>query len=297
MSGKTETTDNSTSAIMFTLILYIMYFLYLKPVVNVDTLEDVTKYGEVIKSTYSTTAILFVLVVIIQIGFNAVGYQSKCDGGFMTNFGKVFGATFLPWFIIMGSVMISLLVFPGFKGAFSNVLGYYAVANSSNDILVSLLGSSDMNSQIDAIPDDGSSDKDKLPGDTSAKEQMAAAAGAIVKIVGNTSLLVNQITPSNFTEFWKTITPLIKPELQAPGHHRDLKEKLLENVVLKDNIGEACWYVYTTILLVTVVKSNIAELPCGTSVAAIHERMDEYTKKQEAIDATNKKRESVTYNS
>ena len=68
-------------------------------------------------------------------------------------------------------------------------------------------------------------------------------------------------------------------------------------MVLKDNIGEACWYVYTTILLVTVVKSNIAELPCGTSVAAIHERMDEYTKKQDAIDATNKKRESVTYNS
>ncbi len=187
----------------------------------------------------------------------------------------------------MGSVMVSLLVFPGFKGAFSNVLGYYAVASSANEILVSLLGSSDTDSQIDDIPDNGS--------DT--KEQLAAAAGAIVKIVGNTSLLINQITPSNFVEFWKTITPLIKPELQDPSQHRDLKGKLLENVVLKDNIGEACWYVYTMILLVTVVKSNIAELPCGTSVAAIHKRMDEYTKKQDAIDAQNKRKESVTYKS
>jgi len=289
MSGKTESTDNSTPAISFTLILYILYFMYLKPVIDLATIEDTDKYKNAIKSTYATTAILFACIIVIQVGFNSMGYQSKCDGGFVANFGKVFGATFIPWFAIMGSVMISLLVFPGFKGAFSNVLGYYAVANSANEILVSLLGSSDTNSQIDDIPDNGS--------DTKTKEQLAAAAGAIVKIVGNTSLLVNQITPSNFVEFWKTITPLIKPELQDPGKHRELKGKLLENVVLKDNIGEACWYVYTMILLVTVVKSNIADLPCGTSVAAIHKRMDEYTKKQDAIDAQNKKKESVTYTS
>jgi hypothetical protein len=261
--------------------------MYLKPVIDLATIENTEKYENAIKSTYTTTAILFACVIILQIGFNAMGYQSKCDGNFVQNFGKVFGATFIPWFVIMGSVMVSLLVFPGFKGAFSNVLGYYAVSNSANDILVSLLGSSDTNAQVDDIPDDGSS----------AKDQMAKAAGAIVKIVGNTSLLINQITPSNFTEFWKTITPLIKPELQDPGQHRDLKEKLLENVVLKDNIGEACWYVYTMILLVTVVKSNIADLPCGTSVAAIHSRMDNYTKKQDAVEAENKKKESVTYKS
>jgi hypothetical protein len=287
MSGKTESTDNSTSAITFTLIMYILYFMYLKPVVDLATIEVPEKYEAAIKSTYTTTAILFACVLTIQLGFNSMGYQSKCDGNFIANFGKVFGATFFPWFIIMGSVMVSLLVFPGFKGAFSNVLGYYAVSSSANDILVSLLGSSDMNAQIDDIPDDGSS----------AKDQMAKAAGAIVKIVGNTSLLINQITPSNFVEFWNTITPLIKPELQDPGQHRELKEKLLENVVLKDNIGEACWYVYTMILLVSVVKSNIAELPCGTSVAAIHNRMDTYDKKQSAIDAKNKKAESVTYKS
>ena len=287
MSEKTESTDNSTPAISFTLILYILYFMYIKPVIDLDTLENPEKYAAVIKNTYGSTAILFVCVIILQIGFNSMGYQAKCEGNFIGNFGKVFGATFIPWFIIMGSVMISLLTFPGFKGAFSNVLGYYAVSNSANDILVSLLGSSDMNSQIDEIPEDGSSAKDK----------MAAAAGAIVKIVGNTSLLINQITPTNFTEFWKTITPLIKPELQDPGAHRELKEKLLENVVLKDNIGEACWYVYTMILLVTVVKSNIADLPCGTSVAAIHSRMDKYNKKQTAVDAENKKKESVTYKS
>ena len=287
MSEKTETTDNSNFAITFTLIFYILYFMYIKPVVTLDILKTPEKYEESIKKTYFSTGILFACVLMIQLLSNTIGFQSKCQGNFISNFGKVFGATFLPWFAIMGSVMISLLVFPGFKGAFSNVLGYYAVANSSNDILVSLLGSSGTNTTVDSIPEDKGVEK----------TQLADAAAAIVKIVGNTSLLVNQITPSNFVEFWTNITPLIKPELKDPSAHEDLKKKLLENVVLKDNIGEACWYVYTMILLITVVKSNIAEIPCGTSVAAIRTRMDNFNKKQDAIDAKNKKKESVTYKS
>ena len=54
-------------------------------------------------------------------------------------------------------------------------------------------------------------------------------------------------------------------------------------------------YIYTTILLVSVVKSNIADIPCQTSVAAIHAKMDNVNKKQKDIDAKNKKKEAVTY--
>jgi len=289
-AGKAESTDNSTQAITFSIILYILYFMYLKPVMTLDILDDPQKMSSIINNTYSSVGILFICVLTIQILFNALGYQSKCHGNLMSNFGKVFSATFFPWAFIMGSVMVALLVFPGFKGAFSNVLGYYAVASSSNDILVKLLGSSETNSQINDIPD-------KDPKDSSAKEELTKAAGAVVKIIGNTSLLVNQITPTNFSEFWETITPLIRPELQEKSSHQELKEKLLENVVLKDNIGEACWYLYTTILLVTVVKSNIAELPCATSVAEITKRMDTHNKTQDAKNAKIKKKESVTYTS
>ena len=51
------------------------------------------------------------------------------------------------------------------------------------------------------------------------------------------------------------------------------------------------------ILLVSVVKSNIAEIPCATSVAAVTERMNKLNKKQDAVDVANKKKESVTYKS
>lgn len=287
MSEKTETTDNSTSAISFTLVMYVLYFMWIKPVFKLETIESSEKYDAAIKMTYASTAILFVCVIAIQLISNAIGFQTKCHGNFMTNFGKVFGATFFPWFIIMGSVMVSLLVFPGFKGAFSNVLGYYAVANSSNDILVKLL-----------VPGSEGKGNDDKP-DESTNTQLAGAADSIRKIAGNTSLLVNQITPSNFVEFWNgVIIPLIKPEYKNDtSAANDLKEKLLENVVLKDNIGEACWYIYTMILLVSVVKSNIAEIPCATSVAAVTERMNKLNKKQDAVDVANKKKESVTYKS
>ena len=232
-------TDNSTSAITFTLILYILYFLYLKPVINLETISDTKKYDQAIKGIYASTGILFVCVITLQIIFNAIGFQSKCQGDFMKNFGKVFGSTFFPWFIIMGSVMTALLVAPGFKGAFSNVLGYYAVANSANEILVSLLvPSPESNSDSD--------NKDVYSDDS----QMNKTADAIMKIAGNTSLLINQITPSNFVEFWDgIIVPLMKPAYKEDlSQANELKEKLLENVILRDNIGEACWYIYTTIL-------------------------------------------------
>ena len=288
MSDKTSSssTDNSTSAITFTLILYILYFMYLKPVINLETVNDSKKYDQAIKGIYASTGILFVCVIALQVIFNTIGFQSKCQGDFMKNFGKVFGPTFFPWFIIMGCVMTALLVAPGFKGAFSNVLGYYAVANTANDILVSLLVPS---------PTDDSDNKDVSSDDG----QMNKTADAIMKIAGNTSLLINQITPSNFVEFWNgIIVPLMKPEYkQDLSQANELKEKLLESVVLRDNIGEACWYIYTTILLVTVVKSNIAEIPCQTSVAEIRESVDKVTKKQDAVDAANKKKEAVTYKS
>ena len=279
-----SSTDNSTSAITFTLILYILYFMYLKPVLTLEIINDRQKYDQAIKGIYASTGILFVCVISLQLIFNAIGFQSKCQGDFIKNFGKVFSSTFFPWFIIMGSVMTALLVAPGFKGAFSNVLGYYAVANSANDILVSLL-----------VP---SSNDDSDNKEISSKDgEMSKTAEAIMKIAGNTSLLINQITPSNFVEFWDgIIVPLMKPEYKEDSSQaNELKEKLLENVILRDNIGEACWYIYTTILLVTVVKSNIAEIPCQTSVAAIHERVNKVNKKQDKIDLENKKKESVTY--
>ena len=281
-----KNTDNSTPAVMFTIVLYILYFMFIKPVLTISDLDNPEKYSQVVKNTYSSTGILLVLVIMLQLGFNTSGYQAKCPGTFSQNFGKVFAATFIPWVIIMGSVMIALIAFPGFKGAFSNVFGYYAVANSSNDILVELLGNSDTDAKIAQIGDDASEE---------AKTKLASASDAVLKIVGNTSLMVNQITPTGFIDFWNMLMPIMKEEYRSPAAHQDLKEKLLGNVILKDNIGEVCWYIYTTILLITVVKTNLADLPCSTSVAAIRERTAAYDKKQTVIDAAKKKQESVTY--
>jgi len=56
-----------------------------------------------------------------------------------------------------------------------------------------------------------------LKGGSISKEQVEEAADTIVKICGNTSVLINQIVPSNFNEYWRILTPLMKEKYQNDG--------------------------------------------------------------------------------
>jgi hypothetical protein len=53
------------------------------------------------------------------------------------------------------------------------------------------------------------------------------------------------MNPNNFLEIWETLKPLM---ITGSYDNLEIKQKLLDLVVLKDNIGEAFWYLYTSIL-------------------------------------------------
>jgi hypothetical protein len=117
------------------------------------------------------------------------------------------------------------------------------------------------------------------------KNSLMAAAEAITKMLGNKSILINQITPDNFLDFWQLLTPLMKPEvLQDPALLSAKQSELLDMVVLKDNIGEAFWYVYTAILISSIVYYTLANRGCVKSVAQIKAGYDQYMKDQEAAE-------------
>jgi len=59
------------------------------------------------------------------------------------------------------------------------------------------------------------------------------------------------------------------------------QEELLHLVTLKDNIGEACWYVYAGILVSSIVAYNLATRGCVKSVEQIKKEHDEYIESQE----------------
>ena len=54
------------------------------------------------------------------------------------------------------------------------------------------------------------------------------------------------------------------------------KSKLLEMVVTRDNVGEAMWYVYTAILVSSIVYYNLATKGCVKDVSTIKANYNQY---------------------
>lgn len=270
--------DNSGMALIMTLLILIVYYTSLKPVLTLDILGDYEAY---IKHT--TTGMIMITVLLFSLTtvntmINLYGFQSKCGGALGDNLYTVFMSSFLPWFFIFGAVCMVLIVFPGFKSAFSNVFGYYAVSKTSDDILNTLLGNPNTDDAIND-PEISAEDKDKLRG----------AADAILKITGNTSILINQITPNNFNNMWNLLLPLMKPQYQAFEAHVGMKERLLEMAILRDNIGEFFWFFYTSILLIIMVKAQLVSAECKMSLEELRAKQGAYANRQDRLNAVSNK--------
>jgi hypothetical protein len=54
----------------------------------------------------------------------------------------------------------------------------------------------------------------------------------------------------------------------------DLKQQFLDLVIYRDNIGEGMWYIYTGLLLSTILKYNINNRGCTKSVAQIQSNLN-----------------------
>ena len=176
-------------------------------------------------------------------------------------------------------------MFPGFKSAFSNVIGYFAVAQSANNIFAELLENTDLQEQLDQAPNV----------DPKKKTEMEKAAETIIKICGDSSIIINQMVPENFEEFWSLLTPLMKPENKMETSKHELKEQLLNLVVTKDDIGEAMWFVYTALLLITVINYNITARGCKLTPEMQKKKHDEFLKEEEEREKENQIRNSTVY--
>ena len=133
---------------------------------------------------------------------------------------------------------------------------------------------------------------------SSDKSNIRKASDAVLKMVGNTSILINQITPENFMEMWSMLVPVMKTENQDSAVNAPFKKQLLEDVVLRDNIGEFCWYLYTTLLLMIMTKTMMLQQECVTTVAHVKENTDKYNSKEEEKKKRGRRKENdkVVYN-
>jgi hypothetical protein len=277
--------DSSFISLFIFIIITILYYYFLKPKMNITIFDDTTgkEYSTYSSKTYISLLVYFLIILLSQIGINTSIIINKCGGSITENFGAAFLMTLIPWVFIFGGIIAILIMFPGFKSAFSNVVGYYVVAGSANNILSELLNNNEINKTID----------ENIAGELNQNQNLKAAADAIIKMIGNMSILINQIVPGNFSEYWSMLTPLMKPQYQVnPGQ---IKQDLLNVVVLRDNIGEALWYTYTAILLISITQYNIATRGCSKNIATMQEMKNQYLDAQTQVKEQNDKAKSVTY--
>ena len=257
--------------IVITVIYYMFPFVGKIPI----TLEILKNNGleEYYKKNMSRLGLYFLIVVVSQFGFNSLYLINKCGGSAKTNVGVAALMTFIPWTLMFGIMMATLLIYPGLKTAFSDVVGYFVVAGKANEILSNILVDTKVDEAIETAQDM----------DHEQKGTMKKSAEAILKLCGNKSILINQMSPENFLSIWDIIKPLMKNKSEIPDLDKQ-QEELLSLVVLKDNIGEGMWYFYTAVLLISIVSFNLASRGCKKTVADLKASHDEYLKEEEKAE-------------
>jgi len=276
---------NSYINLITFVIITLLYFFKLKPTLTYDILNDQTKLLNYTKSNYIYLGVYYLCVLLSQIVLNSAVIINLCGGSISKNIGAASLITIFPWTLIFGVVIIVLIVFPGFKSAFSDVVGYFYVSNSAHTLLSNLL----------LIDESISSEINKATvNDETTQKAMKHAANVIIKLFGNLGILINQIVPSNFIDYWKLLDPLMKPEYRN-NNNEQIRTDFLNLVISRDNIGEAMWYIYTGILLLSIVQYNITTRGCINDTATMQKNYKEYVKQEELNSQKKETSTSQTY--
>jgi hypothetical protein len=305
--------DNSYLNIFTFLLTTLFYYMILKPPLDYKTVSNMESYKDYTSKNYVSLAVYLLLVMVVQFIVNASIIAQKCGGSISENMGAAGIFTFIPWTLIFGVTIVILVIYPGFKSAFSDVIGYFWISNQANELLVELL----MQQNVEDSLAKGTTPASPTPASPTPASPSPAAGGGkkpsqnggddkqavrevadlILKLCGNTSILINQITPRNFEPYWSLLTPLKKPKYQNDNatETQTIKKQLFDLTVTRDNVGETLWYVYTGLLLTSIVQLKITTRGCAMNPKTMEENYAKFQKQQEAIKAQNATTTDTTY--
>ena len=247
LTKSSTTYTPSTNWSLYTFIGLTFVFFYLKYNSDIKLFSKMNGMSNMqfFMNTITYFLIYFFTVFVLQISASTIQLNGICPNNETNNFMSAFVYCFGPWIFIFLVMVIILIKFPSVKRAFSDVIGYAAVSKKMNLLFSKILYSSqELKEKIDG------GDKDKL----------ILADEAIMKIVHDNSVFINQIRFENFNEFWDSLAPLMKTNAD------NYKEELFKEVIRKDNWGELFWYWYTGIFVCFVVAYNVSVKSCKESV-------------------------------
>ena len=278
----------STSSLL-NIITFILstafYYLLLKPTLTYDIMNNAEQYNSYTQKYYKSLGIYLLLVIIVQFIMNTTIVSAKCGGNLKTNIVTAAIFTVFPWLLIFGIILIVLIIYPGFKSAFSDVVGYFYISSSANSVLTELLIDKNIQKQMD---ESGATEKQK--------EDLQNAADAIIKICGNTSMLINQIVPNNFIHYWSILNPLMKTKFQTESTETTaIRNDFFNLVVMRDTIGEMMWYLYTGILLTSIVQMKISTTACYVSPQQMEQNYQKFLEQETETQAQVATAQSTVY--
>jgi hypothetical protein len=258
------------------ILVTLIYYYFLKPKLTLDILSNAGLQANYTRSGYFMVCIYFLLILLTQFGINSGVIINKCGGSVSQNLGVAGLMTFLPWVLIFGVIILILIIYPGFKSAFSDVVGYFYVSNKAktlfNDLLVDINSVNKIESSSAELEQKGGADIQEV-------------SDLILKLYGNMSIIINQIVPSNFLQYMGLLKPLMKPKYESdPALLLAKEEELLKIVSTRDNIGEAFWYTYTGILIISITQYYIHTRPCVKDEETMQSNYQQFLEEEEATN-------------
>lgn len=259
-------------------MITLIYFYYFKLPFENDDINST--YADYLTSNMSRLVLYFFVVLLQQFTFNLGATVQRCGGTVGKNLVSTLIITIIPWIFIFGSVIMALIVYPGLKGAFADVVGYFFIYNDANNILGKIIVDTDLEETIAKTLAE--------TGEVNVAEQttgLKKAAEAIIKLCGNKGILVNSMNPENFNSIWNVLTPLMTTDLNETDRNT-YKKQLKDLVLKKDNIGEGLWYIYTGLLLTSIVSYNLISRGCNKDLKQIADAHAKYLKTTDKTEST-----------
>jgi hypothetical protein len=310
-----------TQFILFVMMTFI-FFTYPsvgRQPVTLDILKDAEKKVLHDRQRWVKLLLYYVAVMVSQFILNSVYMSNKCAGSAGENVWYAMTVTIAPWTLVFAITLIVVGWAPDMKSAFSDVFGYFMVSGRANEVFSKMLVSDAVaespspqpqpqpqTSQPSGALTGGSTGgpiepsgapalplsvpTSPPPAPTGGSEgrqtrEIEETASAVVKIMGDKSVIVNQFTTQNFLAMWAMLRPLMRPQaVDTFEKEHELQTELLDVVQTKDVVGEIMWYIYAGVLAMSIVSYNLSVKECTPSLAAMRENEKKYASHREEAE-------------
>ena len=221
--------------------------------------------------------LIYILVLVIGNYFINITISSEICG--QPQWGSIFLITLLPWTLIFVSLVILLLMFPGWLAPFSNTIGY---------LICNLFGLRDLMLSILRPQNEILTNYTTEGGEDTKNASLALVTENLNQIYSDKSILINEITEENFEDFWERfrkggLLNIEKINEQESTTGIILKNELFNFIVMKNTISKIIWFSLTGLLISSIVYNYIANNACSRSLDDLEATHDAYIKLQQKI--------------